>query len=106
MKLLIIRHGESETDILDVHEGMSDFELTERGHRQAESVSEYGSQHYSIAKIYHSLLNGRLRRPVARFLRMFTSWHDLAPAMAPLDIVNPQTANRMSYGFFIYRFDF
>lgn len=64
MKLLIIRHGENETDILDVHEGMSDFELTERGHRQAESVSEYGSQHYSIAKIYHSLLNGRLRRPV------------------------------------------
>lgn len=73
MKLLIIKHGESETDILDVHEGMSDFELTERGHRQTDAMSEYGSQHYSIAKIYHSPLKGWLRQPVARFLRMFTS---------------------------------
>ena len=35
MRLLLIRHGESEADILDVHEGCADFELTERGHRQA-----------------------------------------------------------------------
>ncbi len=32
MKLLLIRHGESETDLLDVHEGRADFALTERGH--------------------------------------------------------------------------
>ena len=56
MRLLIIRHGESEADILDVHEGRADFELTERGHRQAEAMSEYVSQHYPIAKIYHSTL--------------------------------------------------
>ena len=37
MKLLIIRHGESEGDILDVHEGRADFELTERGHSQADA---------------------------------------------------------------------
>lgn len=56
MRLLIIRHGESEADILDVHEGRADFELTERGHRQAEAMSEYVSQTYQIAKIYHSTL--------------------------------------------------
>ncbi len=56
MKLLIIRHGESEADILNVHEGRADFELTERGHRQAEAMSEYVSENYQIAKIYHSTL--------------------------------------------------
>ena len=35
MKLLVIRHGESEADLLDVHEGRADFSLTERGLRQA-----------------------------------------------------------------------
>jgi len=56
MKLLIIRHGESEADVLDVHEGRADFELTERGHRQAEAMSEYVSKNYQITKIYHSTL--------------------------------------------------
>ncbi len=56
MRLLIIRHGESEADLLDVHEGRADFELTERGHRQAEAMSDYVNQHYQIAKIYHSTL--------------------------------------------------
>ena len=56
MKLLIIRHGESEADILDVHEGRADFELTERGHCQAEAMSEYVSRNYRIVKIYHSTL--------------------------------------------------
>ncbi len=56
MRLLMIRHGESEADILGVHEGRADFELTERGHRQAEAMSEYISQNYHITKIYHSTL--------------------------------------------------
>lgn len=56
MKLLIIRHGESEADILDVHEGRADFSLTERGHRQADAMSEYVSQNYQLARIYHSTL--------------------------------------------------
>ena len=56
MKLLIIRHGESEGDILDVHEGRADFELTERGHNQADAMSEFVSQNYQLAKIYHSTL--------------------------------------------------
>jgi len=56
MRLLIIRHGESEADILNVHERRADFELTERGHRQADAMSQYVSQNYQIAKIYHSTL--------------------------------------------------
>ena len=56
MKLLIIRHGESEADVLDVHEGRGDFELTERGHAQAQAMSEYVSRNYPISKIYHSTL--------------------------------------------------
>lgn len=56
MRFLIIRHGESEADILDVHEGRADFPLTERGHRQAEAMSEFVRQHYHIDKIYSSTL--------------------------------------------------
>lgn len=56
MKLLVIRHGESEADILGVHEGRADYELTERGHRQAEAMSRYVGENYSVGKIYHSTL--------------------------------------------------
>ena len=56
MRLLIIRHGESEADILDVHEGRADFPLTERGHRQAQAMAEYVSANFDLAKIYCSTL--------------------------------------------------
>ncbi|MBQ0109612.1 MAG: histidine phosphatase family protein [Clostridiales bacterium] len=56
MILLIIRHGESEADILNVHEGRADFELTERGHKQAEAMAEYVANNYKLTKIYASTL--------------------------------------------------
>lgn len=56
MRLLIIRHGESEADILDVHEGRADFNLTEKGHTQAQAMAEYLKKHYTIHKIYASPL--------------------------------------------------
>ena len=56
MKLLVIRHGESEADLLDVHEGRADFALTERGHRQAEAMADYVANNYNISKIYASTL--------------------------------------------------
>lgn len=56
MKLIIIRHGESEADILKVCEGWADFSLTERGQRQAEAMSRYVVAHYKIDKIYTSSL--------------------------------------------------
>ena len=56
MRLLVIRHGESEADLLNVHEGRADFALTERGHRQAQAMSRYVGAHYNVCKIYHSTL--------------------------------------------------
>ncbi len=56
MKLIVIRHGESEADLLDVHEGRADFALTERGHRQAEAMANYVADNYDISKIYASTL--------------------------------------------------
>ena len=34
MELLIIRHGQSEADLLGRHEGRADYELTELGIKQ------------------------------------------------------------------------
>lgn len=56
MILLVIRHGESEADLLDVHEGRADFALTERGHKQAEAMANYVADNYDISKIYASTL--------------------------------------------------
>ena len=56
MKLLIIRHGESEADILDVHEGRADFNLTEKGHAQAQAMAEFVKANYTVDKIYSSTL--------------------------------------------------
>ena len=56
MLLLIIRHGESEADLLDVHEGRADFELTGRGHRQADAMAEYVAENYALTRIYASTL--------------------------------------------------
>jgi len=41
MVILVIRHGETEANILDVHEGRADFELTQKGHRQAAAMARY-----------------------------------------------------------------
>ena len=56
MRLLIIRHGESEADILDVHEGRADFNLTEKGHAQAQAMADYLKEYCPINKIYASPL--------------------------------------------------
>ncbi len=46
MELLIIRHGESEADLLGVHEGRADFPLTMLGEKQAKRMATYIEQHY------------------------------------------------------------
>ncbi len=71
MKLLLIRHGESEADILRVHEGRANFALTDRGHLQAEAMSRYISQSYSVDKIYHSTLKRAVQ--TAQHLALATS---------------------------------
>lgn len=42
----MIRHGESEADLLGVHEGRADFKLTEKGIHQARKMAIYISKHY------------------------------------------------------------
>ena len=41
MRLLVVRHGQSEADILKVCEGRANYSLTKFGHEQAERTAEY-----------------------------------------------------------------
>lgn len=66
MRLLLIRHGQSEADILNVHEGRADFELTELGRRQAVAVAERIADEYKIDTIYSSTL--KRARQTAEYL--------------------------------------
>ena len=80
MLLLLIRHGESEADLLDVHERRADFALTERGHRQAQAMAEYVAANYHVDRIYASTLTRAMQ--TARHLSDATgvpirSEHDL-----------------------------
>lgn len=56
MLILLIRHGESEADLLNVHEGRADFELTPRGHAQAKAMADHVKRHYAVDRIYASPL--------------------------------------------------
>jgi len=56
MRVLIIRHGESEADLLDVHEGRADFELTNLGREQAERMAAWVKDNYKIDRIFTSTL--------------------------------------------------
>ncbi len=56
MRLLVIRHGESEADLLDVHEGRANFPLTERGHKQAEAMAQFVKKNFDVSTIYCSPL--------------------------------------------------
>lgn len=56
MDLLVIRHGQSEADILNVIEGRADFNLTELGRRQADFMAEWVSSYMNIDKIFSSSL--------------------------------------------------
>ncbi len=64
MKLLLIRHGQSEADLLNVHEGRADFPLTTLGLRQAAAAAEYISRSYTLSRIYSSTLT-RARQTAA-----------------------------------------
>ena len=55
-KLLLIRHGESEADLLKVHEGRADFPLTETGHKQAAAMGKWVAEHYAPDLIFASTL--------------------------------------------------
>lgn len=56
MKILLIRHGESEADILKVYEGRADFDLTCKGKMQAEAMAKWVANNFKVNKIYSSTL--------------------------------------------------
>ncbi|HAZ22576.1 MAG TPA: histidine phosphatase family protein, partial [Firmicutes bacterium] len=56
MDLLVIRHGQSEADVLNIIEGRADFPLTDRGHAQAEEMAKWVNDHYKITSIVCSAL--------------------------------------------------
>ena len=56
MDLIIIRHGQSEADILNVIEGRADFNLTECGVHQATLMAAWVSEYIEIDKIIASPL--------------------------------------------------
>lgn len=56
MKLLLIRHGQSEADLLEVHEGRADFNLTELGILQAKKLANYIANKHTIDLIIASPL--------------------------------------------------
>ncbi|NGZ75650.1 histidine phosphatase family protein [Saccharibacillus alkalitolerans] len=58
IELLVVRHGESQADLEDRHEGRADFELTPLGERQAGLAAAW------IAKRYrpHEILASPLKR--------------------------------------------
>lgn len=56
MRLLIIRHGQSEGDIFELHEGRADYSLSDLGNRQAAAMAAYVNETFSVDKIYASPL--------------------------------------------------
>ena len=56
MNLLVIRHGQSEADILEVMEGRADFSLTDLGKKQAQLMADWVAQNYTVDKIFASPL--------------------------------------------------
>ena len=56
MEILLIRHGESEGDILQVHEGRADLLLTDRGRLQAREMAKVVKEKYMPEVIWASTL--------------------------------------------------
>ena len=56
MKILVIRHGQSEGDVTDIIEGRYDAELTELGIKQANLMADWVAERYAIDKIFASPL--------------------------------------------------
>jgi 2,3-bisphosphoglycerate-dependent phosphoglycerate mutase len=56
MQILLIRHGESEADLLHVHEGRADFELTALGRQQVKAMAQQVKAKYPPDFIWASTL--------------------------------------------------
>lgn len=70
MNLLLIRHGQSEADILGVMEGRADFPLTSLGKEQAHAMASWMKSQYQLDKIITSPLQRAAQ--TAEILKMHT----------------------------------
>ncbi|QHE51542.1 histidine phosphatase family protein [Pontibacillus sp. HMF3514] len=70
MEILLIRHGESEADLLNVHEGRADFSLTDLGHQQARAMAHRVSSEFPRDIIWSSTL--KRARETASYLAEHT----------------------------------
>ena len=52
--ILLIRHGQSEGNILGLFTGHSGYSLTDLGHKQAKLTAEYIRENYSVDAVYSS----------------------------------------------------
>ena len=52
--ILLVRHGESEGNVLGVFTGHSGYPLTEMGHKQAELAADYIEKNYKVDAVYSS----------------------------------------------------
>lgn len=55
-KILLIRHGQSEADLLNVHEGSADFPLTLKGLAQVEKMANRVKKEFVLEMIWASTL--------------------------------------------------
>lgn len=60
-KLLLVRHGESEANEIDVFIGHTDLNLTERGCTQARMTADFIAETYHVDRIYGSDLKRAFR---------------------------------------------
>ena len=54
MKIIIVRHGESEGNTKEIFAGVTNVPLTKRGNDQAEKTARYILENYKIDRIYSS----------------------------------------------------
>lgn len=66
--IFILRHGETEADLLDVHEGRADYPLTTKGHFQASKMAKYFSIRYQPDVIISSPMT-RTRQTTEHILK-------------------------------------
>ena len=52
--LILVRHGQSVGNVMDVFCGQKEYPLTQRGMLQAQKTADYLKAHYKIDKIYSS----------------------------------------------------
>jgi len=76
--LFIMRHGQSEADLLDRYEGRADFPLTDLGREQARLAGAWFAQRFTVDRLIGSTLKraAETARIVAEALRVTVEYDD------------------------------